>query len=379
NYREISLKIKEYKPKPETVEAFCDKLSRDINLSKKVGILIGYGSVRSHAREELMDFVEKFQIPFMTTMDGKGILPEDHDLSLGVYGTSGDPGANNFFENADTILAVGNSFAQNATFNFKEDLYKGKTLMHINIDKNEINKVYNADYSMVSDAKLAIKAIKDGLSKKVKENTLKEIKENIKRDKWYDKKIINRSDKINPGELSKVLSDMLPENSIVLGDAGAHMLWLNCYMNLDKNQRYQNPGSFGPMASHTNGSMGVKCANPDKTVVAGVGDGAYLMGGFELLTAVKNNIPVIWIIFNNGEFNVIKKFLLNMYNDYAYMKFDNPDYEQYSLACGAQGYRVETIEEFRVAFKKALDSKKAVIIDAVIDPEVYPPFALARV
>jgi len=375
NFREIELKIKAYTPKAETITAFVNKLKEDLENNRKVGLLFGYGCISSKAQTELMNFIEKFQIPFMSTMDAKGLLPEDHSLSLGVYGTSGDPGANEYFETADTILAVGNSFAQNATFGFKKDLFQGKTLMHINIDKNEINKVYKADYVLVSDARLAIKEITQKLAKMVKQ--IKKVK--INRDKWYDKEIEYSGDKIHPGELARTISDNLPQNAIVLGDAGAHMLWLNTYLNLDQNQRYQNPGSFGPMASHTNGSIGVKSANLDKPVIAAVGDGCYLMAGFELLTAVQYQIPVIWVIFNNGEFNVIKKFLLNMYDDHAFMQFKNPDYKKYAEACGARGYRVENLEEFKDVWQQALKAKEPVIIDVVVEEDVYPPFALSKV
>lgn len=157
------------------------------------------------------------------------------------------------------------------------------------------------------------------------------------------------------------------------------MLWLNCYLHLTKNQRYQNPGSFGPMASHVNGSIGVKAANPDKTVICGCGDGAYLMAGFELLTAVQHDIPVVWVIFNNGEFNVIKKLLLNLWGEQAFMQFKNPDYVKYAKACGAKGYRVEKIEDFEKIFKRAVRSKKPVLIDVVVESEVYPPFSLSKV
>jgi acetolactate synthase-1/2/3 large subunit len=133
------------------------------------------------------------------------------------------------------------------------------------------------------------------------------------------------------------------------------------------------------MASHCNASMGMKCASPDKTIVCGVGDGAYLMAGFELLTAVQYDIPVIWVIFNNGEFNIIKKFLIDMYGDHAFMQFQNPDFVSYARACGAQGYRVEKIEDFEPVFVKALRSKKPTLIDAVVESEVYPPFAMGRV
>lgn len=375
NFREIEWKQKEYTPKPETVTAWVKKLKQDLLEKRQLGLLIGYGCVRSHAEKELMEFIEKFQIPFMCTMDAKGLCPEDHSLSLGVFGTSGDPGANDYFENSHTILAVGNAFAQNATFDFREDLFTGKTLMHINIDRNEINKVYPADYSLVSDARLAMESIVKELGQEIQVVE----KKSIKRDKWYDQEINYSGTKIHPGELSRVLSQHLPENAIVLGDAGSHMLWLSTYLNLQKNQRYQNPGSFGPMASHTNGAMGVKCANPAKTVVAAVGDGCYLMAGFELLTAVQYNIPVIWIIFNNSEFNVIKKFLLNMYKDHAYMEFKNPDFQQYAQACGARGYRVDRIEDFPSVFEEAVALNEPTIIDVVVESEVYPPFRLPNV
>jgi len=97
------------------------------------------------------------------------------------------------------------------------------------------------------------------------------------------------------------------------------------------------------------------------------------------MTAIQYNIPVVWIIFNNGEFNVIKKFLLNMYNDHAHMQFNNPDYTTYAKACGTKGFRVEKIEDFSGAFNEALTLNKPVIIDVVVESEVYPPFSLSRV
>jgi acetolactate synthase-1/2/3 large subunit len=375
NFREIKLDVKPVLPQPKKIKLFADRLAKAIADKEQIALLIGYGAIRSHAEKELLAFAEKFQIPFMTTMDAKGILPEDHPLSLGVYGTAGDPGANKYFDNAALILALGNSFAQNATFGFKADLYHNKTLMHINIDKNEIGKVYEADYGMISDIKPAVVGITEALSQKIDTVEPKE----IKKEKWFDTPVDYAGDKIHPGEMVKLLANNLPENSIVMGDAGAHMLWLNCYLHLPKNQRYQNPGSFGPMASHTNGAIGVKCANPDKHVISGSGDGCYLMAGFELLTAVQYNIPVIWIIFNNGEFNVIKKFLLNIYGTHAYMQFQNPDYVAYAQACGADGYRVEKSEDFEPVFQKALQSNRPTLIDVAIESEVYPPFGLGRV
>jgi len=377
NYRPVQINIKQILPSEEVINKAVKSISAAIRLNKKILAIIGYGAIRSHAKNELLDFVQSFNIPFTHTMDAKGLLPENHPLCLGVYGTSGDQSANSYFSEAELIITIGNSFAQNATFGFKTDLFKDKELIHINIDPHEIGKVYKADISIESDVRPAIHQI----TKILKSNAVPAISHDLPKGRFYEMEPVRQiaDGKIHPGDLVRILSDNLPKNAIVLGDAGSHMLWLNCYLRLCEDQRYQNPGSFGPMASHTNGSIGVKCANPDKIVISGSGDGCFQMAGFELMTAVQYKIPVIWIIFNNGEFNVIKKFLLNMCNDQAFMQFNNPDFVMYAEACGARGYRVEKLEDYAKVLQKAIDSNEPVIIDVVVESEIYPPFALGKV
>jgi acetolactate synthase-1/2/3 large subunit len=376
NFREIKLNIKPILPDSRKIGEAAEMIANAINAGEQITAILGYGIIRSHAQKEVLELVEKFQVPFCLTMDAKGLLPEDHPLSLGVYGTSGDPGANKYLNASKLVLAIGNSFAQNATFGFKPDLFNDKTLIHINIDPHEIGKIFKAACGIVSDAKPAITALTQELSKKTGAAAAK----NILKEKWYDMPHVKTpSGKIHPADLVKAISRNLPADTIVMGDAGSHMLWLNCYLNLAKNQRYQNPGSFGPMASHVNGSIGVKCANPDKHVVCGCGDGAYLMAGFELLTAIQYDIPVTWVIFNNGEFNVIKKFLINLFNEHAFMTFKNPDYVKYADACGSHCTHIEKLEDFEPAFQKALVSNKANLIDVVVEGDVYPPFAMGKV
>ena len=374
-YRPIKLDIKPVLPKDSEIRHAADIIADSLKKGKKMLALIGYGCIRSGAKDELLQLVEKYQIPFVQTMDAKGYLPENHKLCLGMFGSSGDKAANAYFNQADTVLAMGNSFAQNATFAFCPDLYDGKELIHINIDPVEIGKVYKPQAPVLSDVKPALQQILAVLGK---ENFTVKTPE-LSQEKYYNDKPHLGVAKTFAGDVVRLLSDNLPANAIVMGDAGSHMLWLSCYLQLNKNQRYQNPGSFGPMASHTNGAIGVKCANPDKVVIAGVGDGCYQMAGFELMTAVQYNIPVIWIIFNNNEFNIIKKFLLNMYNDEAFMSFDNPDFIKYAESCGAKGFKVNKLDEFVPALKEAIALNKPCIIDVLVDNEQYPPFNLGKV
>jgi len=150
---------------------------------------------------------------------------------------------------------------------------------------------------------------------------------------------------------------------------------LHAYLTLDKGRNYQNPGSFGPMAANVNASIGVKYANPDRPVIVACGDGDYQMAGFELMTAVQENVPVIWIIFNNSEFNIIKYFQLRSKDKEVFNHFMNPDYVKYAEACGAQGFRVTEIDQFEAAFTNALSLGKPALIDVIVDPDIYPPFA----
>jgi acetolactate synthase-1/2/3 large subunit len=375
NAREIKIGVKPVRPRHESVIESANAIKRAVDADEKIMLLIGYGAVRSGAEGELLTLAQKYQIPFATTMDGKGILPEDHPLSLGVYGTVGDEGANQYFDQATFVIAVGNSFAHNATFRFRPDLFDNKRLMHINIDRDEINKVFQADYAVIADAKLAVAAILEALDG-APGRSLSSPPPHLK---WHDAPIEYTGPKIHPGELVKRLSAHLPPRALVMGDAGEHMLWLNCYLSLTQGQNYQNPGSFGPMAAHVNGAIGAKCAQPDRLVVSACGDGGYLMGGFELLTAVEHDIPVVWVIFDNGEFNSIKFFLTNLFGEAPYMQFRNPDYVAYAHACGADGYRVETADDFERAFVEAIGLNKPVLIDAVVESEVYAPYRMAHI
>jgi acetolactate synthase-1/2/3 large subunit len=370
--REIKFTIKQVLPSLKKVKQFAGVLENAIKSGKKILAILGYGIVRSHAEKEVLNFLKKFQVPFVTTMDGKGLLPEDHPLSLGITGISADPGAKQAFKAADVVLAIGNSFAKWSTWKFQEDLFDDKVLLHINIDKKEIDKVYTADYSMVSDVKPAIAAITEALSQKITSVD----KANLIIQKHYHENIQYTGNKIHPGKFVQELSKLLPENSIILGDAGSHMIWLSAYLQLNKGQNYQNPGSFGPMASHVNAAIGVQLANPDRRVIVGCGDGDYLMSGFELMTAVENKIPIVWIIFDNGEFNIIKLFHLGARGESVMNEFKNPDFVKYAEACGANGYRIERLVDFAKAFKEALKSDKPTLIDVVIDPEPAIPFKM---
>ena len=372
NYRDIRLEVRPVLPDAAQIEAAARAIADALRQRKSVVALIGFGAIRSRAGPELQVLLERFQIPFATTLDGKGIIAEDHPLGLGVFADSGHAAAGKAFVAADLVIAVGNSFAQHATFDFRPDLLAGKTLVHINISGAEISKVYPADYAIVADAKPAVAALTAALSPLV--DAVQPAQ--VEKDRHITATPLNlEPGHIHPGQLAQSLSALLPENAIVLADAGAHLAWLGYFLQLRGGQNYRKPGSFGPMAWATNGALGTQLASPDRAVIVGCGDGCYQLSGFELLTAVRYNIPVIWIIFADGEFKLIKLYQLQAFHESGLVDFPNPDYVAYARACGAQGFRVSSVAEFEAAFRTALASGKPTLIDASITRLAIPHYS----
>ncbi len=371
NYHGIRLDVKPVLPDPARVEAIAATLADAIAHDQPIVALVGFGAIRSGAGAEVKRFIERFQIPLLTTLDGKGIVSESHPLSVGVFADSGHASAWKAFREARVVVAIGNSLNQHATFNYREDLFTDKTLIHINISEDEIDKSYKADFSLVSDARPAVAAITEALARKVGPVPQRQVD-----GRDYEARRIPRiPGTFHPGQLAQTIGKMLPDNAVLLADAGAHLAWLGYYVELEEGQNFRKAGSFGPMAGHVNGAIGLKVAHPERTVVVGCGDGCYSLSGFELMTAVENDIPVIWVIFDDEEFKLIKIYQIATYGESALVEFQNPDFAAYARACGADGYRVENLDEFKEAFAAAIESGRPAVIDARITRWAIPHYS----
>ncbi|MEO3875453.1 thiamine pyrophosphate-binding protein [Nonomuraea sp. B12E4] len=369
--RRIRLAVPSVLPDQARVEEIASVLAEALANGRRVVALVGFGAIRSGAGAEIRRLIERLQIPLLTTLDGKGIVSEGHPLSVGVFADSGHASAWKAFREADVVLCIGNSLNQHATFNYRRDLFNGKTLIYVNISEIEFHKAYKPHHTLLSDARPAVAALVDALEKRVGE-----VAPAVVDGRDYEaRNIVHLTGKIHPGELAQAIGRMLPERAILLADAGAHLAWLGYYVELEEGQNFRKAGSFGPMAGHVNGALGVKVAHPDRTVVVGCGDGCYSLSGFELMTAVEHDLPVIWVIFDDEEFKLIKLYQLSEYMESGLVEFQNPDFAAYARACGADGYRVETLEEFEAAFRNALGSGRPTIIDARITRWAVPHYS----
>ena len=374
NYRDVRLDVAPVLPDPDRIEEVATVLADAIANGEPIVALAGSGAIRSRAGAEVRHLIERFQIPLITTLDGKGIVPEGHPLCAGVLGDSGHASARKAFRAARVVLGIGNALNQHATFNYHQGLFDGKVHIRINISATEISKldkVYPADYAIVSDARAAVAALADALEAKVGEVPTA----HVDKQDYESRHILSVTDLIHPGQLAQAIGRLLPEDGVLLADAGAHLAWLGYYVELEEGQNFRKAGEFGPMAGHVNGALGLKIAHPERTVVVGCGDGCYSLSGFELMTAVEYGIPVIWIIFDDQEFKLIKLYQLEAYHETGLVEFQNPDFAAYARACGADGYRVDTLGDFEQAFRAALKSGRPTVIDAKITRWAVPHYS----
>jgi acetolactate synthase-1/2/3 large subunit len=366
--------LRAHPPSPSAAEvsAMADVVAEALNGGRRVLVLVGFGAVRGQAHQQVLRFVERFQLPLVTTLDGKGVIPERHPLCRGVLSESGHASAFEAFRKADVVLAIGNSLNQHATFGLREDLFEDKTLVQINVSAGEIGKFYAVEAGVVADAAPAVEALGDALSSRL---TVPAVAWDGDEPDRSVSALAGLPERIHPGRLAESMGRLLPSRAVLLADAGAHLAWLGYHVALDQGQSFHKCGTFGPMAGNTNAAIGVKAAEPDRTVVVGCGDGCYAMSGFELMTAVENDLPVIWVIFNDAEFKLVKLSQLATFGHTGLVELRPPDFAAYARACGADGFTVETIEEFEDIFRAALSSGRPTVIDAKITRWALPHFS----
>ena len=339
NYRDLRLAIAPVLPDPARV-ADDRRLLADALPREEGRALAGFGAIRSGAGPQVRRFIERYQIPLITTLDGKGIVDESHPLAIGVFSDSGHASAWKVFLEADVVIAIGNSQPA-CHLRLSRRPFDGKNAHPHQYLRTEIDKVYKADCAIVSDASPRSQRSPTPSSRRSGSGRRRR-----STDCDYEAREIRTRRRDPPGPDGPGDRRMLPPRGIVLADAGAHLAWLGYYIELKEGQNFRKPGTLWPDGRTRERRDRREVRTSDRPVVA-CGDGSYLMAGFELMTAVQYDIPVIWVIFNDGEFKLIKLYQLSAFLESGLVEFHNPDYVAYASACGADGYRVDTLASSR--------------------------------
>lgn len=374
------------------------KAARLLAGSNSPAILSGGGVLISGASPELLELAELLAAPVATTIMGKSSFPEDHPLALGVAGLWGHDAANTVLKRGrtDVLLAIGCVFSQVTTSTYQKDFGADK-IIHIDIDPAEIGKNYPVEIGIVGDAKAIlselIAQIKNSFSNRKpsefaafdedKKDRLRRILHDKGEQKYYSEpEISSDAIPIKPQRALKEIREFLDREAIVLADSGNNFVWSERYMKAYYPRTYMADG-LTHMGWSVNAAIGVKLGAPERQVLDICGNGSFQMTCKEVITAATYEIPVIWCIFNDGIFGVIKqaqKYGWGLYPPERYIGVDlyNMDFMKFAEACHVFGQRAERPTEIKDALKEAFSSGTPAILDILTDPEEMPSGSFVR-
>jgi acetolactate synthase I/II/III large subunit len=367
--------IRTYRPKPVMQQSQIEAAAALINEAKRPYILAGQGILLSGATEELKEFSEKTGIPVACTLLGLGSFPTNHPNYVGFLGMHGNYGPNLNTNECDVLIGIGMRFDDRVTGNVSKYARQAR-VVHIDIDKAEIDKIIKAEVAVHADAKEALQA----LIKKCKPNQHKEWIDRFTKlnDIEYEKvtsKEFNPTGILTMAEVVNHLSNFTNGEAVVVTDVGQHQMTTSRYY------RYKNPrtnvtsGGAGTMGFALPAAMGAKLGVPEKEVVAVIGDGGYQMTVQELGTIMQYNIAVKIIVLNNNFLGMVRQWQQLFHGKrYSFTEMQNPDFVKLAEAYNIPARKVEKREDLQGAIKEMLAAKTPFFLEAVVGKEdnVFP-------
>ena len=373
-----TVKLRGYRPHsqpdPREVEWASNLLAR----AKRPVVVAGGGVVNSGATRELVALSEYLMAPTATTLMGKGAFPADHPLSLGLCGMHGTQAANNLVPEADVLLIVGARLSDRTTGAVKSFAPNAKVI-HLDIDRSEIDKNVETVTRVVGDAGLGLRGLLYNVSK---------LRAGGNAGSQWSKKVAEFRDQVNGNgnghkegylralDVIKALRRTLPREAIVTTEVGQCQMWAALHYDAYDPRTFFTSGGLGTMGWGFPAAIGVKAARPDVPVVDIAGDGSFGMTENSMATSVEEDLPVVVVVLNNNMLGMVAQWQRLFFNHrYSAVKLKgNPDMVKLAEAYGAEGVKVDTLEAFEAAIRRAIKSDVSTVIDVPIDPEanVYP-------
>ena len=372
------IKVRGYSPNVDPDLSEINKACEMLLKAEKPIIMAGGGVILSGAFSELQTLAELLSIPVVSTFKGKGAFPENHQLSLGPIGMHGHAEANRMILEADCIVAIGARFSDRTVGRFDE-FGKDINVIHFDIDPAEIGKNKSVNAAIIGDLKSSLRALIKMIPKTFRVN--EEIsKQWLNRKKelvsYYADSLKDYSREITAKKSLKKLREILPMDGIVTTEVGQCQMWTSLHFDVISPGTFFSSTGLGTMGFGFPASIGAKAARKDVAVVDIAGDGSFNMTENSLAVSVLDRLPVIVFLLNNFMLGMVAQWQRTFYNRrYSGVHLKNcPDYCKIAESYGAQGIRVQSMDELEKAIKTAIKSDVATVIDIPIDPneDVYP-------
>ena len=364
----------EVKPVERSVSKITDQ---DIDMAvellsaaKKPMIFVGGGAVISGASEELKKFVDLMDAPVTDTLMGKGAFDGEDSRYVGMLGMHGTKAANYSVTECDLLVAIGARFSDRVTGNAKKFAYNAK-ILHFDVDAAEINKNITVDASVIGDAKEILARINKKLSQQEHKEWVAKVQSLC-----AQKPLSYHKDVLTGPYIMEKLYEITGGDAIIVTEVGQHQMWAAQFYKYKNPRTLITSGGLGTMGYGLGAALGAKAAKPDSLVFNIAGDGCFRMNMNELATAVRCQIPVIEVVFNNSVLGMVRQWQTLFYGKrYSNTVLnDGVDFVKLAQAMGAEAFRITQCSEVEEVLKKAIAQNKPVLIDCVIgsDDKVWP-------
>lgn len=354
--------VKKTRPRPSSLE--IEEAAELLKTAERPLVIAGGGVKWAEAEESLMKFAEAFDLPVMISFRRHDVFPNNHRLYAGHLGLGTNPNLIQTVREADLIIAFGTRLSEVTTQDYTL-ISPEQKLIHADIEPAVIGKIYPPDLGIAADAAETLKALMNMNIQPVWKDWARS-----RRNAYEQVSLapVQSNDPINRHVID-LLQKHLSSDAILTNDAGNFAGWLHSFYQFTKENTYIGPTS-GAMGYGMPAAIGAKLANPEKTVVSLSGDGGFFMTVQELETAVRYNIPVISIVFNNQMYGTIR-----MHQEIHFPEkvigtdLGKVEFSDLAKSVGADGYSINHPEEFEYVLVKALKEKRPCVIEVKTDPE----------
>lgn len=368
--------IRSYQPYPQLNDDKVLEAAELINNAKKPFLIVGQGVLLAEAQEELMKLVQKTGIPVASTLLGLSAFPCTHDQYVGYVGMHGNYGPNIKTNECDVLIAVGMRFDDRVTGDLNKYAKQAKVI-HIEIDPAEINKNVYAHVPIIADAKVALNSLTNKVQENSHESWLEEFTacDKIEYEKITQNALYPTEGELKMGEVIKKISDKTKGKAVLVTDVGQHQMIATRYYEFNDTLSNITSAGLGTMGFALPAAFGAKLGDPDREVVAVIGDGGFQMTIQELGAIFQYDVPVKIVILNNNFLGMVRQWQQMFFEKrYSSTELVNPDFIAIAKGYGIKCNKVEDRSEIDVAIEVMLEHRGPYLLEVLVEKEenVFP-------
>lgn len=368
--------IRSYNPYPKIDAEAVAQAAELINAAERPFALVGQGVELGGAHNELLEFLEKADIPAGRTLLGLSALASDHPLNMGMLGMHGSYATNMKTQECDVLIAIGMRFSDRVT-GLPSTYAKQAKVIHLDIDRAEINKNIKSDVAVVGDCKMSLPAITRLLKKNEHEEWIASFDQyaRMENEKVIERDIHPTDGPLLMGEVTNVVAEVTNGEGVLVNDVGQNQMISSRYFRFRKKRSIVTSGGFGTMGFGLPAAIGATFGAPDRTVCCFFGDGGLQMSIQELGTIMEQQAPVKMILLNNNYLGNVRQWQDLMYEGrYSFTRMLNPHYDDIARGYGIPYDAVIDRKDLRAKVEKMMNTPGPYLLECAIkeDEDIVP-------